>query len=127
MLLGEKVKQAISASPFKTEDIAEEIGITPNNLYRIYKKDSFEIKYLLKICEKLELPVTYFLGEGTSISNSGQMQVAHQVGKNRQQVSTGGEDVSELRHQLEICQLERANLEQRLKDKEELIEVLRSK
>ncbi|QHL87448.1 helix-turn-helix domain-containing protein [Nibribacter ruber] len=127
MLLGERVKQEIAKSSFKTEEIAEEIGITANNLYRLYKKDSFEIKYLLKICELLNLPVSHFIDAPNNISNSGQIQAAKQVGKNNQTISLGGESSFDLKHQLELCQVEKASLEQRLKDKEELIEVLRSK
>jgi transcriptional regulator with XRE-family HTH domain len=127
MMLGQLVKQAIHESDFKTEDVADFIGITPNNLYRLYKKDSFEVKYLIKIAEKLNLPLGYFLNDETigAITQGGsgnQLQQATNVGKNRQQISMGADD--DCPKQLEVLQEKYELQKQLLVEKERTITLL---
>jgi transcriptional regulator with XRE-family HTH domain len=125
MLLGEKIKEAIQKSGFKTEEVAEHIGISYHNLYRLYKKDSFEVKYLLKIAEKLELPLGYFLNDETigSIlhSNSGQANYANQVGSNKQSINIGQDDCPQ---KLQALQEKYELLEKTVADKERTIQIL---
>ncbi|QNF34330.1 hypothetical protein HUW51_16965 [Adhaeribacter swui] len=71
MLLGEKIKAAVEASDFSAEMVANYIGISSVNLYRLYKKDSFEIKYLIKISELLKVPLSQFLPEENANVPSG--------------------------------------------------------
>jgi len=127
MLLGQKVKEAIEYSEFSTEDVAAYIGISHTNLYRIYKKDSFEVKYLIKIAEKLNLPLGYFLNDETigAITQSGssnQVQQATNVGSNHQQISMGVDDCIK---QLEAVKRENTLLEKAVADKDIIIELLR--
>ena len=132
MLLGQRVKQAIHDSEYKTEDIADFVGITTNNLYRLYKKDSFEIKYLVKIAEKLELPLGYFLNDDTIGSilhgNTGQANYANKVGSNQQTISVGGGlSKEECEQQLKDLK-EKYNLAiKSLADKDLIIEMLQGK
>ncbi|MFC6999562.1 helix-turn-helix domain-containing protein [Rufibacter roseus] len=125
MTLGEKIEQAISESGESYEAVAAYTGISVATLRRLTKKDSADTADLIKISEILKKPLGYFLSE--LVSNSGQQQIANQVKKNRQQISVGGENLDELRHQLELCQVERESLTKQLADKEQIIELLRSK
>ena len=63
MLLGEKIKAAIKNRGADAAEVAEYAGISVASLYRIYNKNSCEVKYLTKISEFLKLPVMYFLEE----------------------------------------------------------------
>lgn len=60
-MLGEKLQQAIKNADYSMTDVAGQIGITESNLYKLFKKDSFEIAYLVKACEILNLPLSYFI------------------------------------------------------------------
>lgn len=127
MLLGQKLKNAISESEFTTDEVADFIGITPNNLYRLYKKESFEVKYLLKAAEKLNKPLGYFLNDETIgaiiQSSSGNMvQQAARVGSNHQSINAGTEECQE---KLEACKRENALLEKAIADKDMIIALLR--
>lgn len=128
MLLGQKLKTAIAESEFTTDEVADYIGITPNNLYRLYKKESFEVKYLLKAAEKLNLTLGYFLDDETigSIlhSNTGQANYANKVGSNQQSINVGSGD---LQHKLDECEKERDLLRKAVADKELIIELMKGK
>lgn len=63
MLLGEKIKSAIKNQGADAAKVADYAGISVASLYRIYNKNSCEVKYLTKIAEYLKLPVMYFLDE----------------------------------------------------------------
>lgn len=65
MLLGEKIKVAIKNRGADAAEVADHAGISVASLYRIYNKNSCEVKYLTKIAEFLKLPVMYFLDENT--------------------------------------------------------------
>ncbi|MFC6999558.1 hypothetical protein [Rufibacter roseus] len=108
--------------------MTKKIGMTETGFYASLRIESLKFDKLIKICEALEVPLQYIVSDNLTEASgtaTNQVQVANQVKKNRQQISVGGENANELRHQLQLCQVEQANLEQRLKDKEELIEVLR--
>ena len=63
MLLGEKIKGAIKNRGADATEVADYAGISVASLYRIYNKNSCEVKYLTKIAEFLKLPIMYFLDE----------------------------------------------------------------
>lgn len=60
-MLGEKIRQLIeSQSTFTKKQVAERIGMSPNNLHLLIKKDSVETKYLESLCEIFGVPISYF-------------------------------------------------------------------
>ncbi len=63
MLLGEKIKGAIKNRGADATKVAEHAGISVASLYRIYNKNSCEVKYLTSIAEFLNLPIMYFLDD----------------------------------------------------------------
>jgi transcriptional regulator with XRE-family HTH domain len=68
-MLGEKLQQAIKDSNKSVEEVALYIGITKQNLYKLFTKTSFDTDYLLKVCEFLELPLSHFF-ENSKISDT---------------------------------------------------------
>jgi transcriptional regulator with XRE-family HTH domain len=59
-MLGEKLQQALKTANISVPDAANYIGISEANLYKLFKKDSFEVAYLRKASSLLGLPVSYF-------------------------------------------------------------------
>jgi transcriptional regulator with XRE-family HTH domain len=58
--MGEIIKEVIKESKYSVNDIAKKLGVTPQNLYRIFKKDSLETKYLEQLAEVLEIEIIDF-------------------------------------------------------------------
>jgi transcriptional regulator with XRE-family HTH domain len=62
-MLGKKLQAALKSASISTVDAATYIGISEANLYKLFKKDSFEVAYLIKAATLLHLPVSYFFDE----------------------------------------------------------------
>src|SRR5688500_15584494 len=63
MLIGKKIEEAIKQSGFKPQDIAMYAVVSYARLLSFYKLDSIELKYLRKIAQRLNLPLSYFLSD----------------------------------------------------------------
>ena len=63
MIIGKKIEEAVIQSGYKTQDVAAYVGVSYAKLLSFYKLDSIELKYLRKIAQKLNLPLSYFLAE----------------------------------------------------------------
>ncbi|WP_147275648.1 helix-turn-helix transcriptional regulator [Adhaeribacter pallidiroseus] len=140
MLLGQKVKNAINEAGLTTEDVAYKIDMSSNNLYRLYKKDSFEIKYLIKIAEIVKKPLSYFISELDQEErgqyNLAQGGIGNQAGNNNKQkimpihgkeafIESSDINLNKLQHELELCQRENSHLKNQISLQEDLIEVLK--
>lgn len=62
-MLGEKLKAALKNAGIPSAKAASALGISEGSLYNIFKKDSFEVSYLVKAAALVGLPVSYFLEE----------------------------------------------------------------
>lgn len=60
-MLGEQVKIELIKKGISTTEAANFIGISEGNLYKLFKKDSFEIAYLQKIATLTERSLNYFI------------------------------------------------------------------
>ena len=60
MKIGEKIKRSIVNSPYSVSDMAQRLETSTQNMYKIFKKDSVDTKYLEKICEILKLDISSF-------------------------------------------------------------------
>ncbi len=63
MLIGKRIEEAIMQSGIKPQEIAMYAGVSYAKLLSFYKLDSIELKYLRKIANRLNLPLSYFLTE----------------------------------------------------------------
>jgi transcriptional regulator with XRE-family HTH domain len=70
MILGEKIKSLIKSRGYSATQMADKIGITNPYMYKIFKMESVDTKYLNKIAEVLDLPVTIFFIEERLESNA---------------------------------------------------------
>lgn len=141
MLIGEKIKKAIEASNVTQEQVAAHAEMSIGNLYKIYKRDSVESRYLVKIAEILNLPVDYFLFdiEPEGKSNGSTIQGIGNAGKNikNQKIMPGGKyeepagdyalNIEKLKHQLELCKTQKASLEKEIELKDKIIKMMEEK
>ena len=117
-MLGERLKQAIKNAGVSYAKAALEIGVSEGNLYHLFKKESFEIVYLLKASRFLNLPLSYFL-EGADIenlrANTSQTGNFNQSGNNLTQKVKGTKASSqEIAKHLEDCQRDNESLKREL-------------
>lgn len=94
------------------------MGVSETNLYRLFKKDSFEVSYLKKAASLLNLPLSYFLGD-TAPSNvvSGATQIGdfNQAGNsNSQKIKVSKAPAQELAYDLAACQRDVESLKREL-------------
>jgi transcriptional regulator with XRE-family HTH domain len=118
----EKIKNLAKNRGITLKDLAVKIDMSEANLYRVFKRQSIETKYLESIADVLQVPVGYFFGEiqedGKKIVQSGENNL---VGSNQNIINSNA--VKEL----EECRKEVAYLKEQVKDKEKLIKLLESK
>lgn len=130
-MIGQRIKHAVEKSTYTPDQIAAHAEMSTANLYRIYKRDSIETRYLKKISEILNLPYTYFLDEepGDIVMNpKGDMvQQAARVGSNNQSISVGGMSKEECEEKLADLQEKYDLAKKSLADKEMIIEMLKGK
>ena len=69
-MLGQKLQASLKNANISTAEAAAYIGVSEANLYKLFKKDSFEVAYLRKAAELLKLPISSFLQEEKLESDS---------------------------------------------------------
>jgi transcriptional regulator with XRE-family HTH domain len=137
MQIGEKIKQAIENSRFSGAEVADHAEMSKENLYKIYKSDSVQSRYLVKIAEKLGLPVLYFLDENATVLPAG--ITMHSGGNTAggnvdSKIMAGGiynegisgqpTNITEIEAKLKVCEAEKAGLERILVMKDKFIDLL---
>ena len=112
------------------DEVANHLGISASNLFKIIKKDSFEVSYLLKAAELFKLPLSYFI-EGSTPSSintqsiqTGEFNLAGS-GNNQKVRVDKGKPQKDLAAALEACQRELALANALVAAKDETISLLR--
>jgi transcriptional regulator with XRE-family HTH domain len=105
----------------KKKDFAEKIGMTDVNLSKIFKKSSIDAELLEKISKILNVPISFWFDEMPSDFQVSQKGNGNVIG-NKNQVT-----ISDCENKLEVAYKEIEHLKLRLKDKEEIIEILKKK
>jgi transcriptional regulator with XRE-family HTH domain len=146
MTLGQKLHNAIKDSGITMPEVAKHIGISEGNLYKLIKKDTFEVAYLLKASSLLGKPLSYFIDDGSlvgsTISQSGTTNIGQTGSGNSQKImssATGTRhtgpkaNIDDLVIRLSECQQMNQALTRELditrelvKSKDEMIALLRS-
>lgn len=75
-MVGEKLKKAIERSGKERTEVASAMGISEGNLYKLFKKDSFELDYLRRASRALNIPLAYFIEEDSQILELPQVKSA---------------------------------------------------
>ena len=79
MRIGEKIKQLVDDTDSRTDDVAKRLGMSVQNLYKIYKKDSCESKYLETLMEMFDVD-SHFFFEGRGTSSTEGLSYVHEEG-----------------------------------------------
>lgn len=134
-MIGQILQKALKDANIPAAEAASFMGISEGNLYRLFKKDSFEVSYLKKAAELLKIPISHFFQEdgvtNMSISQTGtttQTGDFNQAGQGNNQkikVSKGGESIQEIAAQLQSCQRELALTQALVAAHQETISLLR--
>lgn len=126
-MLGKKLQSALKSASISAADAATYIGISEANLYKLFKKDSFEVAYLIKAAELLNLPISHFFDEHIQPANS-QIGDFNQAGNgNSQKVKVDkGQPQQDLAAALAACQRELALANALVAAKDETITLLRA-
>lgn len=133
MIVGEKIKKLIELSGKSVKEVADEIGMTNQNLYKILKKDSVESQLLTLFANKFDVPITYFFdnkpsgkANAASIGNSN-TTIAVAEGGSRYEVGTSGakdEERNRLVAENEMLKRLIAEKDLLIAEKERMIQVL---
>jgi transcriptional regulator with XRE-family HTH domain len=131
-MLGHRLQAALKSAGISTADAAAYIGISEANLYKLFKKDSFEVAYLRKSAELLKTSVASLLAEIPQISNSQIGGLTSASGNASQQAAISkvkvdkGQPQQDLAAALAACQRELEVTRALVAAKEETISLLRA-
>nr|NQU93508.1 helix-turn-helix transcriptional regulator [Bacteroidota bacterium] len=56
-MIGNNIKRIMQHKGWSVNDLADDLGMTVQSLYRIFKKDSIESKHLVRIAEIFDIPI----------------------------------------------------------------------
>ncbi len=126
-MLGQRLQNSLKSAGISAAEAATYIGISEANLYKLFKKDTFEVAYLRKAAELLKTSVAFLLEENAQISNS-QIGDFNQAGNsNTQKVKVDkGQPQQDLAAALAACQRELALANALVAAKDETITLLRA-
>ena len=109
MLIGKKIEEAIRQSGLKPQEVAMYIGVSYARLLSFYRLDSIELKYLRKLAQLLNRPLSFFLSE---LDPAPQNEYHHKYSAtDLHQVK---ENIKVLHQQLELCHAEMDRLKSEL-------------
>jgi hypothetical protein len=78
MMLGEKLKKAISALEISPEEAATSLQVSRSTLFNLYKRDSINTDILRRACVLVGVPMSYWVDESempTNMQNGKQVPV----------------------------------------------------
>ena len=130
-LLGQILQKALKDAGISYAEAAAYMGVSETNLYRLFKKDSFEVSYLKKASSLLNLPLSHFLGDtapSNVVASHNQIGDFNQAGSgNSQKVKVDkGKPQQDLSAALAACQRELALANALVAAKDETISLLRA-
>lgn len=117
MHIGAKIKELADNKAIKKEELALKLGMTSDNLYKIYSKEGINTKILCQISEILDVPITYFFeGDSEKNLNIGDNNTNIVGNKNKTSVSD-----------TEVYKAKIKSLERELQLKDKIIQLLENK
>lgn len=63
---GQKLKELVDKNNYSYTQLAVDLDMTENNIYKIFKKPSLDSDFLEEMAIKFKVPVTYFYGGADS-------------------------------------------------------------
>jgi len=122
-MLGENLKKAISRSKLTNEEFSEMMGISKGNLYNLFKKDTFEVKYVRRASEILGIPISNILDYTDTVYSDQAPSQANSFGEHV--ITQMSKNIDEIREYFEQeIQLKNKQLEAKDRQIEKLLDLL---
>ena len=67
---GAELKEKLKSSRYSMAEIAKMIGVSPQNLNNSFGVEDVKSGLLEKLCEALDLPITYFYGDSYNVQGN---------------------------------------------------------
>ncbi|WP_299760910.1 XRE family transcriptional regulator [uncultured Pontibacter sp.] len=125
MHIGKRIKEIVEKSRITNKELADRVGTSENNIYKIYNKEHISTDVLLKISNALNIEIHSFFDSEGSDHKSGVVQQSVSGGsRNVQVVGTYQDCMNELiaAHQVIIAEKEKNSRLQ-----QEIIEMLKER
>ena len=120
MFIPSKIEQLIIDNKLTKKSFCEKVSISVQGLDNILKKSAIRSSKLERIADFFKLPIDYFFDRDINVDNS----IGHHVNGNGNKVS-GDITLSECKNELEKLRLLIKEKEERIKDKDEMIALLK--
>lgn len=66
-MIGQRIKECIEKSRYSLPEVAQKLGTTTQNMYKIFSKESVQTNILEKLSAVLDIPVTGFFEEKLTV------------------------------------------------------------
>ncbi|NLF43358.1 MAG: helix-turn-helix transcriptional regulator [Bacteroidales bacterium] len=127
---GNEVNSLLKKKGLTRKDLANKLGMTEANIYKILKKESIDTKLLDRVSEILDVPISFWFDESYSIGTGNHIAIGDNSniiqGKNKGTVNYSGKvtqtNQGQSRNDCSEQELEIKYLKQKVKDQELLIE-----
>ncbi len=121
-----RLKKLIEKKRITQKEIAKYIGLSENAFSTALKKGDFKISMLEKICEYINVPVSYFFEEESGTSPN--KQITNGNGNVQMNgVNNGSIKLNNAKHEIDKLKAELSGCREQLKLKDEIIELLKNK
>ena len=94
--VGKRIKTMIDESKYSAKEIAEKMGTSFQNVYRLFEKESVETKHLFKIAEALGIQISQFFEEES------RNDLTEEIKKLKGEIQSNIETITQLQNQIKI-------------------------
>lgn len=112
--IGSRIKSLIQGSEYSVKEIADKIGISAPNIYRLYERDSVETKYLVTLAEIYRVPISYFFN-GEDVSD-----LTGEIANLKEQINIKDEMILQLKEKITMLEKLNVHHEEWLQKRKEL-------
>ena len=113
-----RLKKKLKLTGYSVKTISDEIGMTDAGLYKAINNNTLKIRDLESIATVLNVPINYFFEKNPSSEKSMNVGGDYNISSHKNNNNTYSEDCATYKAEIE-------NLKARLKDKEEIIALLK--
>jgi len=123
-----KIKFILEKNKKTIKQLVQEIEMSEQNLYKIFKRDSIETKHLQKIADVLQISICYFFEDNFlpgQVTNSGNK--VNQNDSKENEIEKLKIKIEGLEKEIESSKREVENYKERILELKEMIEFLKNK
>lgn len=130
-MIGKKIKEIVDLSEKSVSEIAKELNTTPQNIYRIFKKDNVQMDVLIQFANALNTSVSEFLKDDPTVKRLNNIEeritkYEESLEKKNNLIKELNEKIKQMEHELKLTH-ELLNLYELSGAKEFVIESIKNK